>query len=242
MNRTRQWPYLGFAPVLLFATAAGGQATSSQSKDDKTAEPQMIVRLHFEVLELNLTPEQVDRISRSNAPVDSEALAAETIEAGNARVKHVFDAPLIVGKQINLNAETRVPIVQGSHVSKAGVRSSTVTYEDVGCNFECATRRAGAPHTGSIALSCQVEVSDWGRDPSVMLTEDLPAPIFLDAEQRFSTIVELGVDYSFSSLSSQPPTPEGKAGARTYLYRLRLDGPPKVPAAPQKKAVDAPQR
>jgi hypothetical protein len=213
------------ALCLTVPAGAGGKAeraASTGGEQDKAAEAVVAVRLHFEVLELKLTAEQIERINASPEAVDVKALASVAIKAGNSRVKHVFDASTVVGTDLKVVTGTRVPIARGSTITKAGHTATQVTYEDVGCLLNCTTRWAGPGEQGRVTVSGSVEVSDVRRDGPVMLTEEIAAPVFTDSEQRFATVVQLGSEVYFSTLWSEKLTPEN-TDSRVYVYRLRLD-------------------
>jgi len=230
MKTTHRRMSLAWALVFSLAVPAGAggpengegrQTAPVGGKKDKTAEHHVLVRLHFEVLEVKLTAEQIDRINSSAEAVDVNALTTEAIKAGNAEVKHVFDTPLIVGNGVELVTGSRVPIVQGSTFTEAGSISTSISYKNVGCILECETRWAGPRDQSRIAVSCEAEISNVLRDGSVKLNERLGAPIFTTTEQEFDTIVRLGSEMFFSTLWSQRLAPDDQ-DTRGYVYRIRL--------------------
>lgn len=226
MNGTHRRMLLTCVLMLSLAApaAAGGKGTpapSDKTSEDQPAQAPVAVRLHFEVLELKLTAEQIDRMNTSTEAVNVETLTAEAIKAGDARVKHVFDAPLILGEGIKLVTGTRVPIMTRSTFTEAGNTMTSISYEHVGCILECVTRWADPRDQGLVAVSCNAEISNMVRDGSVKLSENLAAPVFTTTEQEFGTVVQLGSDVYFSTLWSQRLAPDEK-DTRGYVYRLRL--------------------
>lgn len=230
MNRTYRRVLLASALMLSLVSPAGAggpagskakQVVPAGSKKDKTVEAKVAVRLHFEVLEVKLTAEQIGRMNSSAEAVDVNALTTEAIKAGSAEVKHVFDTPLIVGHGVDLVTGNRVPIVRGSTSTEAGSTSTSISYENVGCILECDTRWAGPRDQSRIALSCKAEISNVLRDGSVKLNERLAAPIFTTTEQEFDTIVRLGSEMFFSTLWNQRLAPDDQ-DTRGYVYRIRV--------------------
>jgi len=220
---------LALVSLLAAPARAGGPASKDKKlvvlsdKQAKQAPAVQPVRLHFDVIELMLTDQQIQLINNSVTAPDLRAIAAEGVQAGNARVRHAFDSLLVVGEEVKLVTGARVPLLRGVSHSETGHRRSEVTYENVGCMLVCDSHWAGPPEDALLRLSLDVELSTLGRDRSVPLTNDLLAPVFQTVEQNFEAVVRLGKETYFAMLSA--PTAEGgePGTAQVYLYRMRFE-------------------
>lgn len=179
--------------------------------------------MRFEVIELTLSPEQIRQIDGSTEFVDFQKLATEGIKSGQARLKHAFDTILLVGEDAKLVSGSRVPLVQGRTFTDSSHMSTQVSYENVGCVLGLHCFWPDVQDHTRLGVSWRVEVSEVFRDSSVLLTEGLNAPIHQEVNQNFRTIVPVGADAWFSSLSSHQANAEGQTKARAYVYRVRFD-------------------
>lgn len=202
------------------AGAGGGGAQKARrkpaGKTHKDAGPTDVVRFHFEALEVELSKEQTEQINGATDAVSLDALAAEGIKAGEARVLQVFDVLVAVGEPFELTTGSRVPLVQGKSVTKDGATSTSVSYEAVGCILEGKTDWAWPRDQGRLAVALQVEIRDL-RESGVMLTDDIPAQVFVEFQQELETAIPLDTQVHFFSLQGQT----AGAAARLIVYRLR---------------------
>lgn len=194
--------------------------TSPEKAETKAKATDHAVRLHFEVVELQLSDEQVKQIDQSTRPVDTDALLAESLKEGTARVKHVFDTPLVVAQPVKLTNGTRMPFVTGASVDAQGGTRSQVQYEDVGCTVEIKTDWVGPSSDGLVHAQWDVEISDLIVDTPIQLAANVAAPMFTNVNQQFSAVHTVGVPLAFSTLSSHRFGTEPENRATVYVYHV----------------------
>ena len=199
------------------------QVTARQSDQGQSGAPQVALRMRFQVIELTLSAEQIRQIDGSAEFVDFQKLAAEGMESGQASVKHAFDTTLWVGQEAKLVSGSRVPLLQSRVSQKSGQVSTQVSYENVGCVLELHCFWPDAEDHTRLGVSWGIEISEVFRDSSLSVGEGINALIHREVNQRFRTIVPVGTDTWFSSLSSHQANAEGPASARAYVYRVRFD-------------------
>ena len=203
---------LTLCPALM-APAQQGQQGPDETGQDQPA--QVAVRLHFEVLELTLSEEQIARIDTSPEPLNVQNLTTEGLKDGRAHRLHVFDTPLLVGDKVKLTSGARVLNVRGTTFTETGQAQAHLHYLDVGCILKDWHQH------GCVRLSGEAELTSLERDGGVAVAIGVTAPVISTIEQEFDTIIEFGSEVFVSTLSSRSEESDGRT-TRAYVYRIRL--------------------
>ena len=201
-------------------SGAGSSAPAAQAKLDDT---DATLRLRFEVLELALSPEEVERINKSGEPFDVATLATGIAERGDSRVKYSFGGRAALNEVFAMTIGHRLPFVSSSAVSQKGQRTSTVQYEHVGCILELTPVLGSGANKANLKVAFRVEVSDFGPQSTTEISEGLYAPTFSEMKHEFTAHVPLGRDAYFWSLAGLEHVQESTGGLAVYVYRVRFD-------------------
>lgn len=180
------------------------------------------LRLHIDVIRLELGDEQLRQIDRSAGPVDVNALLSDGIPAGRAQVVHVFDTPVLVGDEFELRTNNQQPRVTGSSTNDKGMTTSSISYENTGCIVSGKTGWVEVSTPGCVRADWNVSLSGAEQDPQVRLSENIPAPVIVRLEHQFTTLARVGEPMLFSSLATRGVDADQKEHSVVYVYRAQF--------------------
>jgi len=201
--------------------AKSGAADSTKTKKAKHDEPGETLRLRFDVLELHLSPEEVNRLNASTEACDVAALVPAVIERGDGRVKYSLGGPVALSRAARMVVGHRVPFVRGTRVSDTGQTNTRIEYENVGCELKLTPHSPEKALTDAVVVSFRVEISALIPESTVEVGANVKTPLFSSLRHEFTARVPLGTDTYFWSLTG---VDEARAIAPlVHVYRVRFD-------------------
>ena len=211
-----------FAVVLIITFAANAEQPDAQDK--KAPIPTSTnLRVHFEVIEITLTAEQLNQIDTSDKPVDLEAIAISNLSDGNARVRYVLDSPVTVGKRIQLVSGANIPYPRNILVSDTGQTNKQIGYEDVGCKLNLRTSWSEPRQDNRISVNWELELEDLKMDQSVEISKGIFAPVFSKIKKESTSLCEIGDCSVFSIMTGQRIGNGDQTTGLAYVIHLCLD-------------------
>ncbi len=211
-----------FTIALTITIAANAEQPNNQDNKSPTPPPTNL-RVHFEVIEITLTTEQLKQIDTSEKPVDLEAIAISNLSDGNARVRYVLDSPVMVGKGVQLVSGANVPYPRNIQTSDNGQTNKQIGYENVGCILDVLTKWSEPPQNSKLMVNWELELKDLKMDKAIEISEGVYAPVFSKIKKESTSICEIGDCSAFSIMTGQRIGSGDQATGLAYVIHLCLE-------------------
>ncbi|MBN1512101.1 MAG: hypothetical protein JXB13_08810 [Phycisphaerae bacterium] len=180
------------------------------------------LRLHIDVIRLELGDEQLQQIDQSSGPVDVNALLSDGLQAGRTQVVQIFNTPIVVGEGLALTTMIKQPLVSGSSTNDKGVVTRAINYENVGCIVSGRTCWVEGTPSQYLRAEWNVELSGVDLDPQVRLSENVSAPVIVRLQQKFEALVKMGEPMLFSALATRSRDADRKEQGVIYVFRVQF--------------------
>ena len=227
---------VGVVGLVVMGTVIAGVATGQRARDERPGPaparsraqaagqtlPSEIARLRIDAFELTCPAGQLAGLDLDKLTADVATpadLVARLSDMGTAQVLFRVDEWIGIGDGVHLSSGSRVPVVQNIAVSKAGEKSPSISYNDVGYTLNILAD--WSEETPDLAVGrCEIEVSSLA--PAV--PEAAPGvrmPVFAKMKLGRGFVARNGIPV-YTMASSVPEGIEADAGVRVLIVRMVL--------------------